>query len=487
MDEGYWVPEHVRAYLRGLGYSLPLGAMEGHIRAWWRWMRSLGDFYDYRDVDGAGRVYEVHRRSLHPAMRVCREWGSLLLNDKTRLSCDDAACTEWLSAWADRTGFLPAAQDTVVRAFGLGTAAWALWVDAGAREVRARPYDARMVVPLTWDGAEVTECAFVTRVMWRGEPLDQVQLHLRGDASVNDGLPLEPLSMRPDAGGAVNYGLPSTAGGYRIVTACFDGNGREVRPEGVLPVYETGSAWPTFSIVRPAVDNTRADCSPYGQSVFADAVDAVQAVDLAFDAAVSEIDNGKMRVFLSDMLFDVEGEGGRRVSIPFGRRDCTVFRRVKSVEDVIQEFAPTLRTGAQLAALRAALQMLGDLCGLGIGYFDIDEHGRLKTATEVSSDNSALMRNIRRHEHALERAIAGMAHALLAVARGLGEELPDEGRVRVGFDDSIVTDTAAEKQQDMAEVAAGLMQPWEYRVRWYGEDEETARRVLREGGEEPAA
>lgn len=43
----------------------------------------FGDFFDYRDVDGAGHMYEVHRRSLHPAMRACREWGSLLLNDKT--------------------------------------------------------------------------------------------------------------------------------------------------------------------------------------------------------------------------------------------------------------------------------------------------------------------------------------------------------------------------------------------------------------------
>ncbi|WP_239283469.1 hypothetical protein [Collinsella sp. An271] len=39
------------------------------------------------------------------------------------------------------------------------------------------------------------------------------------------------------------------------------------------------------------------------------------------------------------------------------------------------------------------------------------------------------------------------------------------------FDDSIITDTAVEKQQNMAEVAAGLMQPEEYRVEWYGESE----------------
>ena len=118
---------------------------------------------------------------------------------------------------------------------------------------------------------------------------------------------------------------------------------------------------------------------------------------------------------------------------------------------------------------------LGDLCGFGINYFDLENVGYVKTATEVSADNSALMRNIRRHEHALEGAIAGICRALLAVERALGAGLPDEGGIRVTFDDSIISDTASDKRQDMDEVAAGLMQPWEYRAKWYGEDEATAR------------
>lgn len=192
---------------------------------------------------------------------------------------------------------------------------------------------------------------------------------------------------------------------------------------------------------------------------------------------MSEIDNGKMRVFLSDVMFDVERDGkGGRVSIPFGKADCTVFRKVMSTEDTIHEFAPALRTEGQARAFRVALQTLGDLCGFGLDYFDLDRTGYLRTATEVSADNSALMRNIRRHEHALEGAIAGICHALLATEQALGEGLPDEGAVRVTFDDSIITDTSAEKRQDMDEVAAGLMEPWEYRAKWYGEDEETARR-----------
>lgn len=107
--------------------------------------------------------------------------------------------------------------------------------------------------------------------------------------------------------------------GYRIETVYFDEQGNEVAPIGVRTAYETGSEWPTFAIVRPTIDNTRVDISPYGQLVFADAVDAIRAVDLAFDAMISEVDNGKMRVILSDVMFDQEEDGkGRKVSIPFG-------------------------------------------------------------------------------------------------------------------------------------------------------------------------
>ena len=481
LDDEYWVPEHVRAWLRSLGFSLPLEDMEPHIRAWDRWMRALGDFYDYRDTDGVGRVYEVHRRSIHPAMRVCREWGSLLLNDRTQVACEEQACTDWLSAWMARTGFLASAQECVVRAFGLGTGAWALWVDAGSREVRVRRYDARMVVPLTWDEEGVSECAFVTRAFWRGRAIEQAQLHLKGACGAFFS-PGETSESGSHAGSSSRLGTSPLESDlreetYRIVTACFDRDGNRVEPEGVCPVYGTGSTWPTFSIVRPAIDNTRVDMSPYGQSVFADAVDAIQAVDLCYDAMMSEIDNGKMRVFLSGVMFDVERDGkGGRVSIPFGRQDCTVFRKVMSTEDTIHEFAPALRTEDQARAFRVALQTLGDLCGFGLDYFDLDKTGYLRTATEVSADNSALMRNIRRHEHALEGALAGICRALMAAERHLGADLPDEGQVRVAFDDSIISDTAAEKRQDMDEVAAGLMQPWEYRVKWYGEDEATARR-----------
>ena len=468
MDE-YWVPEHVKDYLRKLGFVLPLDDMEPWIRSWDNWMGARGDFYDYRDKDGLGRVYEVHRRSIHPAMRVCKEWGSLLLNEEVKVVCEDQKATDWINSFFSATNFMSQAQATVVRAFGLGTGAWALWLDLDHKKVRVRHYDARMVIPLSWDEDGISECAFVTRAYYRGRAVDQLQMHLHGGMGLSAG---SSSSFAPSPDGLIgNEG----AGTYRIVTVCFDHEGNELEPAGIAPVYDTGCTFPTFGIVEPAVTNTRVDMSPYGQSVFADAVDAVQAVDLTFDALINEVDVSKMRVFLSDVLFDREKSGDKTVSIPFGKSDCTVFRKVMSTEDLVQEFAPALRTSSQIDAFRIALQTLGDLTGFGLSYFDLDEsRGYVKTATEVSSDNSALMRNIRRHENALEAPITDIARAVMAVSRGFGESIPDEGVTRVQYDDSIIQDTAAEKAQDMAEVGV-TMHAWEYRQKWYGEEEKVAK------------
>ena len=279
----------------------------------------------------------------------------------------------------------------------------------------------------------------------------------------------------------------------RIVTACFDRDGNRVEPEGVCPVYDTGSVWPTFSIVKPAVDNTRVDMSPYGQSVFADAVDAIQAVDLCYDAMMSEIDNGKMRVFLSDVMFDMERDGkGGRVSIPFGKGDCTVFRKVMSTEDTIHEFAPQLRTEDQARAFRVALQTLGDLCGFGINYFDLENVGYVKTATEVSADNSALMRNIRRHERALEGAIAGICRARAGdgaqARRGAARRGRCARHVRRQHHHGYDGREAAGHGRGGCRAHGGVGVP----AKWYGEDEATARRgaaasggALDRGGSEP--
>lgn len=66
----------------------------------------------------------------------------------------------------------------MIRAFGLGTEAFAVWLDVGRLLVRVHHYDVRVVVPLSWGAGGVRECVFVTRRFSRGAPLDQLHMHV---------------------------------------------------------------------------------------------------------------------------------------------------------------------------------------------------------------------------------------------------------------------------------------------------------------------
>ncbi len=437
----YNIPRHVRDYIEGLGYE-PDYSMDGRIQQWDAVRRSEGAFWNWQERKG-GRSLKVHRRSVHPAKRVCDEWARLLMNDKTEVVCEDQECTDRLAELFRSTGFFARGQQLVSKAFALGTCGMSMWLDLDAGKAQVRRYDAKCTLPLSWDDDGVTECAFVTRAVVDGKQVDQLVMHLVGED-----------------------------GGYVIRTRCWDKDGNLVQSDSVADEVPTGSKLPTFAVWVP-IPNTFSDCSPYGESLYAHAVDQVEAVDMAYDAMVNEVDLGKLRIFVSDSLIE-RGEDGNSDPLPFGR-DNTVFRKLDGMDEVVKEFAPGLRTEQQVRAYRTAWQTLGDSCGFGSSYFDVDEHGGVKTATEVASDSSELMRSIRMYENSLENAVAAISHAALACLRLLGESLPEEGQVHVQWDDSIITDTAADKAQDMAEVAAGLMAAWEYRVKWYGEDEETAK------------
>ena len=82
----------------------------------------------------------------------------------------------------------------------------------------------------------------------------------------------------------------------------------------------------------------------------------------------------------------------------------------------------------------------------------------------VSSGMRALISSISlsHHLNARSRLISSSskrfpkALAGLPMTMGFGESIPDEGTMRVMFDDSIIQDVAVEKAQDMSEVAS----PW---------------------------
>lgn len=52
--------------------------------------------------------------------------------------------------------------------------------------------------------------------------------------------------------------------------------------------------------------------------------------------------------------------------------------------------------------------------------------------------------------------------------------------VTISWDDSIITDTQAEKTQMLAEIAAGVVPKWMYLARFYGLSDEEAKTAMPE-------
>ena len=61
-----------------------------------------------------------------------------------------------------------------------------------------------------------------------------------------------------------------------------------------------------------------------------------------------------------------------------------------------------------------------------------------------------------------------------------GNALDINTDIVVAFDDSIIEDKGAERQQDRQDVSMGVMRHEEYRAKWYGETVEQARQNLPE-------
>lgn len=458
-DNQFEVPAYVSGEITSRGYAIPPD-MSKHIAEWYQWYTASHPFYKERYLGVDGRGHERHKLSLRPARRVCREWASLIANEMQARS-DSADANGWVQGYCKDTGLYALFQRGIERAFAMGTGAMALWFDVRdeGTAIRVRRYDAKMVLPLTWDEDGTTECAFCTRVTIRGKQAVQLQMHV----------------------------MDAETGTYHIVTKVWR-DGKPVPPEaiGIIEDFDTRCAMRTFCLLSPAIDNTVQDTSPYGVSVFNDAIDAMRMLDTAWTALYDETDLLRAVLMIPDTMIDVEtDEGGKKRTVPFGNREQRLYRLTSASigeEGKPYAFAPQMRTSSIHEVYADACAALGDECGFGSQYFRPDKAGGLKTATEVSADNSALMRNIRNHENALGKELGKLLTSLVECARLHMGAAVAEGfePVTIAWDDSIITDTQAEKTQMLAEIAAGVIPKWMYLVRFYGMSDKEAQAAMPE-------
>jgi A118 family predicted phage portal protein len=239
---------------------------------------------------------------------------------------------------------------------------------------------------------------------------------------------------------------------------------------------------PLFAYFKIPLGNTIDTKSPLGVSVYARAEDLIKEADLQFQRLCWEYEGGELAIDASEDVFSLDKRG--KPVLPVGKE--RLFRPNKldpknaTAETLMKTFSPALRDSNYLKGLNNLLMRIEDLCGLARGTYS-DPNVEAMTATQLKMSKQRTYATVTSIQMALQKAINALVKAMDILATLYKLSSAGTYTTEYKWDDSIVTDTEVERMRDMQEVAQGVMLPWEFRVKWYGEDEAKAKRRLSEG------
>lgn len=214
--------------------------------------------------------------------------------------------------------------------------------------------------------------------------------------------------------------------------------------------------------------------SPLGVSVYARACDLIREADKQYSRLLWEFESGERALYVSDMAFRVDKNG--RAIIP-DKRLYRLLSLEQSGDDLFSDWTPNLREENILRGLNSILRKIEFNCGLAYGTLsDIDNVD--KTAEEIKASKQRSFSMICDVQKSLAKALEELVYAM-DVLCSLYKLSPD-GKCCVSFefDDSTVTDRSAEFAEKQQLLKSGIMQPWEFRMWYFGESEEVAKKAV---------
>lgn len=147
--------------------------------------------------------------------------------------------------------------------------------------------------------------------------------------------------------------------------------------------------------------------------------------------------------------------------------------------ELYKEFSPDFRDESIINGLEQILRKIEFVVGLSYG--DLSKTDTVeKTAEEIKHSKHRKYNRVKAIERNLQTCLEDFIYGLSFYNR-----LSKSGyTVNCDFADSILTNEETERKQDAQDVAMGAMPLWEYRMKWYKEDEQTAKSRVAESANE---
>ena len=244
---------------------------------------------------------------------------------------------------------------------------------------------------------------------------------------------------------------------------------------------------PLYGILRTPQANNVDISAPLGLPVFAEGIEELGDIDVAYSRNAGEIKDSQKIALLDDRLLMPSGTPVSAMS-PRGmenrRNEMKLPHYVKNVfgqdeKEFYQEINPQLNTDARLAGINALLSQLSYKCGFSSGYFVFNEKTGMVTATQVEADDRRTIQFIKDVRDKLEDCLNGVIYALNVFADLYG--LAPVGAYEITYDFGDIT---YNREEDRARwwqyVVQGKVPAWLYFVKFEGMTPDEAKAMVKE-------
>lgn len=237
---------------------------------------------------------------------------------------------------------------------------------------------------------------------------------------------------------------------------------------------------PMFGILRTPQANNLDISSPLGLPIYAEAIEELKDLDVAYSRNVGEIFDSEKIILVDDRLMLKSGQNlkNSRISdIKLPHYAINVFG--DGAENFYREIVPSLNTDTRITGINNLLSFVGFKCGYSNGYFVLDEKTGMVTATQVEADDRRTIQLIKDVRDKLESCLDGAIYALNVYADLYG--LAPAGNYEITYDFGDIT---YNREEDRARwwqyVVQGKVPAWMYFRKFEGLSEEDAKAMVQE-------
>lgn len=240
---------------------------------------------------------------------------------------------------------------------------------------------------------------------------------------------------------------------------------------------------PMFGVfVTPQANNVDKS-TPLGLPVYAEALEELKDLDIAYSRMTGEINDSERIVLADDRLLSPAGTPVNKVN-PGAAATKNLPKYVRNVygdgpDSFYQEINPTLNTEVRVKGINALLSQIGYKAGFSNGYFVFDQKTGMVTATQVESDDRRTIQYIKDVRDQLEKCMDAVYYALSVYADLYGESPAGEYEVTYDFGD-ITYNREEDRARWWSYVTAGKVPAWMYFFKFEGFSEEDAKAMVEE-------